>query len=50
MRRPSAKRKAAGLKAARTRKRNQARRSMIAKKAAVTRSENKWNATRRTCI
>ena len=63
MRRPSTKRRAAGVKAARTRARNKTRRSLIAKKAAltrrrsliakkaaVTRRANRWNATRRTCI
>ena len=63
MRRSSAKHRAAGLKAARTRARNKNRRSLIAKKAALTRRRgliakkaaltrrtNRWNTIRRTCI
>jgi len=63
MRRPSAKHRAAGLKAARTRTRNKTKRSLIAKKAALTRRRNliakkadltrranRWNTIRRTCI
>ena len=63
MRRPSAKRRAAGIKAAHTRAKNKNRRSLIAKKAALTRRRsliakkasltrraNRWNTIRRTCI
>jgi len=48
MRRSSAKRKAAGKKAARTRARNKARRSTAARKAARTRRTNRMASHKRS--
>jgi len=48
MRRSSAKRKAAGKKAARTRARNKARRSTAARKAARTRRTNRMTSIKRS--
>jgi len=50
MRRSSAKRKAAGKKAARTRARNKAKRSAAARKAARTRRTNRMASLKRTPI
>jgi len=48
MRRSSAKRKAVGKKAARTRARNKARRSTAARKAARTRRTNRMTSLKRS--